>query len=93
MHDVYRGEDCMKKLMKIINFEKKKMIQLTNKQHESEQSSLSCRVRDHYYYTSKYRGSRHIWNLKYSISKVIPVVFHNGSNCYDHFIIRASKRV
>ena len=42
-HDVYRGEDCMKKFceflrkhtMKIINFEKKKMILLTNKQQES----------------------------------------------------------
>ena len=37
-HDIYRGEDCMKKFseslrehkMKIINFEKKKMIPLTN---------------------------------------------------------------
>ena len=37
-HDVYRNEDCMKKFcgslreheMKIINFEKKKMIPLTN---------------------------------------------------------------
>ena len=36
MHDVYRGEYCMKKLMKMINFEKKKMVPLTNKQHESE---------------------------------------------------------
>ena len=36
MHDVYRGEYCMKKLMKMINFEKKKIVPLTNKQHESE---------------------------------------------------------
>ena len=42
-HDVYRDEDCMKKFceflrehtMEIINFEKKKMIPLTNKEHKS----------------------------------------------------------
>ena len=42
-HDVNRDEDCMKKLceslrehaMKIFNFEKKKMIPLTNKQQET----------------------------------------------------------
>ena len=42
-HDVHRGEDCMKKFcesldehaMEIINFKKKKMIPLTNKQYKS----------------------------------------------------------
>ena len=44
-NNVYRGEDCMKKFceslrehtVKIINFEKKKIISLTNEQHESNE--------------------------------------------------------
>ena len=44
-NNIYRGEDCMRKFyeslrehtMKIINFEKKKMITLTNEQQESNE--------------------------------------------------------
>ena len=37
-----------------------------------------CKVRDHY--TGEYRGTAHsICNLKYSVPKKIPIVFHNGS--------------
>ena len=44
-NNVYRGEDCMKKFceslrehtVKIINFEKKKIIPLTNEQQESNE--------------------------------------------------------
>ena len=37
----------------------------------------------------KYRGAVHsICNLKYSVPKKIPVVFHNGSNYDYHFIIK-----
>ena len=37
----------------------------------------------------KYRGAVHgIWNLKYSIPKEIPTVFHNGSAYDYHFIIK-----
>ena len=44
-------------------------------------------VRDHCHYTGKYRGADYsICNLKYTISKEIPPVFHNGSN-YDYLII------
>ena len=33
------------------------------------------------HYTGKYRGAAHsIFNLKYSIPREIPVLFHNGSN-------------
>ena len=47
------------------------------------------KVRDHCDYTGKYRGAAHsICNLKYSVSKKIPPVFHNGSNYYYHFIIK-----
>ena len=43
------------------------------------------RVRDHCHYTGEYRGAMHsICNLKNSVPKKIPIVFHNGSNCdYD----------
>ena len=48
-----------------------------------------CKVRDHCHYTDEYRGaSDSICNSKFSISKEIPVVFHNGSNYIYHFIIK-----
>ena len=46
-----------------------------------------CKVRDHCHYTDKNRGAAHsICNLKYRVSKRIPIVFHNGSN-YDYYLI------
>ena len=47
------------------------------------------KVRDHCLYTGEYKGAAHsICNLKYSVPKTIPIVFHNGSN-YDYcFIIK-----
>ena len=46
------------------------------------------KVRDHYHYTGKYRGAGYsICNLKYSVPKKIPIVFHNGSN-YDYYFIK-----
>ena len=47
------------------------------------------KVRDHCHYTGEYRGAVHtICNLKYSVPKEIPIVFHNGSNYDYHFIIK-----
>ena len=47
------------------------------------------KVRDHCHHTGEYRGVVHrIWNLKYSLTKRIPIVFHNGSNYGYHFIIK-----
>ena len=47
------------------------------------------KVRDHCYYTGKYRGAAHdIYNLRYKIPKETPVVFHNDSTCDYHFIIK-----
>ena len=81
--NAYRGEDCMKKFdeslrdhaIKIINFEKKKVILLTNKQQESHEkikiyyiyknefvhkyTNDICKVRKHCHYTGKYRGAAH----------------------------------
>ena len=49
-----------------------------------------CRkVRDHSHYTGDYRCTAHsIFNLKCSVPKKIPIVFHNGSNYDYHFIIK-----
>ena len=39
--------------------------------------------------TGEYRSAAHsICNLKYSVPKEIPIVFHNGSNYNYHFIIK-----
>ena len=47
------------------------------------------KVRDHCHYTVEYRGAVHsIWNLKYSVPKIIPIVFHNECNYDYHFIIK-----
>ena len=47
------------------------------------------KVRDHCYYTGKYKGVAHnICDLRYKIVKEIPAVFHNGSNCDYNFIIK-----
>ena len=46
-------------------------------------------VRDYCHYTGEFRGAAHsICNLKYSVPKKIPIVFHNGSNYDYHFIIK-----
>ena len=51
------------------------------------------KVRDHCHYTGKYRGAAHsICNLRYKISKEIPVVFHNGSTYDYRFIIKQLAR-
>ena len=47
------------------------------------------KVRDHCYYTGKYRGAAHnICNLRCKIPKEIPIVFHNDSTYDYHFIIK-----
>ena len=46
-----------------------------------------CKVKDHWHYTGKHRGAaQSISNLRYSIPKQIPILFHNGSKHYYHFI-------
>ena len=49
-HDVYRGKDCKfcesleEHAMKIIHFEERKMILLTNKEFESYASQENCHI-------------------------------------------------
>ena len=47
------------------------------------------KVKDHCHYTGKYRGAAHnICNLRYKVTKEIPVVFHNDSTYDYHFLIK-----
>ena len=70
-HDVYRGEVCLKKFceslrkhtMKIINFEKKKIILLTNEQQESyEKIKICCICKN--ILVQKYTNDKNIANLR-----------------------------
>ena len=88
-------KDLREHTTKIINYEKKDMIPLTKKEeiyHNKQKVCYICKkefdtsdkkhhkVRDYCHYTGKYRGAAHnICNLRYKISKEIPIVFHNGS--------------
>ena len=46
-------------------------------------------IRDHCHYTWEYKGPAHsIYNLKCSLPKISPKVFHNRSNYDYHFIIK-----
>ena len=47
------------------------------------------KVSDNCHYTGKYRrGAHSIYNLKFNVPNKMPVVFHCGSNCDYHFIIK-----
>ena len=93
------SNDLKKHVIRIINYETKLMIALTEeekKSYENQQLFHKCdkefytdnnkemrKVRDHCYYTGKYRGTAHSkCNLNYKIVKEVPVLFHNGS-VYD----------
>ena len=97
-------KDLREHAMKIINYEKKKMIPLTTEEkiyHNKQKICYICKkefnnndkknyeVRVHCHYTGKYRGAAHnICNLRHKVPKEIPVVFRNGST-YDYdFIIK-----
>ena len=109
--DYYKGKDYMEmfckdlrnQAMKIINYEKKEMIPLTNEEKESYEKQKVCyickkefstdkkyrKVRDHCHYIGKFRGATHNnCNLRYEIPKEIPVVFDNGSTHDYHLIIK-----
>ena len=92
--------------MKTSSFGKKKMKLLTEEQKESYENSKICyiykeeledkkycKVRDHCHYTGEYRGAVHsICNLKYSVPKNVHIVFQNGSNYDNHFVIKESAK-
>ena len=98
------SKDLREHASKIIDYEKKKMIPLTTeekiyhnkqkicyicKKELSNNEKKNCKVRNHCHYMGKYKGAAHnICNLRYKISKEIPIVFHNGSIYDYHFIIK-----
>ena len=98
------SKDLKEHASKIIDYEKKKMIPLTTeekiyrnkqkicyiyKKEFSNNEKKNYKVRDHCHYTGKYRGAADtICNLRYKVSKEIPIVFHNGSIYDYHFIIK-----
>ena len=97
-------KDLRTHAMKIINYEKKKMISLTMEEkihYDKQKICYICKkefnnndkknykVREHCHYTGKYRGTAHnICNLRYKVPKEIPIVFHHGSTYDYHFIIK-----
>ena len=97
-------KDLKDQAMKVINYEKKEMIPLTDNEKELHENQEICHifkkefnnddeVRHHCHYTGKYKGAAHNkCNLNYKISKKIPVVFHNGSTYDYHFIIKQLAR-
>ena len=66
------------------------------KLHESQSVCYACgkgfdgdKVRDHCYYTGKYRGALHSeCNLRLRGTQTIPVLFHNLSNYDSHLFVR-----
>ena len=103
-------DDLKYQTMKIINYEKKREIALTNEEKESyekqkesciceekfcadenneEEFKLYCKVRDHNYYTVKFRGHAYSkCSLNNKTQREIPVVIHSGSTYDYHFIIK-----
>ena len=89
---------------KIISYKKKKMMSLTTKEEIYHNKQKICyiwkkefdnndkknyKVRNHYHYTGKYRGTAYnICNLRYKVPKEVPIVYHNGSTYDYHFIIK-----
>ena len=110
MLDCYRGKGCLERFCKdlkehatkIIDYEKKEMIPLTDEENKSYKKQKVCyickkrfstgderKVRDHCHYTRKYRGAAYdTCNLRYKTPKEIHAVFHNCSTYDYHFIIK-----
>ena len=107
----YRGKDCMEifckdlrnQAMKIINYEKKKEIILTNEEKESYENQENCHICGKEFSTDK--NNKKEFKLKqkvrdhdhytgkyrgaaHKIPRAIPIIFHNGSTYDYHFIIK-----
>ena len=72
------------------NHNKQKVCYICKKEFNTDDSDKKYhKVKDHCHYTEKHRGAAHnICNLRYRISKEIPIVSHNGSTYDYHFIIK-----
>ena len=57
--------------------------------YDEKKFKLFQKVRDHCHYTGKFKVADHsICNLRYKVTKEIPVVFHNRSTYDYHFTIK-----
>ena len=75
-------------IKKEIHHNKQKICYICKKEFDTNDKK-HYKVKDHCHYAGKYRGAAHnICNLRYKIPKEIPIVFHNGSTYYYHFIIK-----
>ena len=73
------------------SYENAKICYISKEKFENKyvKDKKYCKVRDHCYYTGKYRGAVHsICNLEYSLPKKRPTSFHSGLNYGYHFIIK-----
>ena len=73
------------------SYENGKISYICKEKHDNKylKDKKYRKFRDHCCYTGGYRGASHsICNLKYSVAKNIPIVFHNRSNYYYHFVIK-----
>ena len=75
-------------------YEKQKVYYICKKEFSTDKNDnnafrLYHKVKNHFHYTGKFRGSAHnICSLRYKTPKEIPVVFHDGSTYDYHFIIK-----
>ena len=80
------------------SYEKQKVCRICKKEfitdkNDENKFELHHKVRDHCHFTGEFRGAAHnICNLRYKISKEIPVVFHNGSTYDYHFMIKKLEK-
>ena len=82
------------KMQKSVIFEKKNLKKIYLKDKKYLEVREFREVRDHCHYTGQYSGfPKSICNLKYSVPKRIPIVFHNGSNYDYHFIMKEQKNL
>ena len=72
------------------SYEEQNVCHVCSKRFNSDKKDKkNQKVKDHCYYAGKFRGAAHNnCNLKYKITKEIPVVFHNGSTYSFHFTIK-----
>ena len=70
----YREKDCIEKLCKKLKDRVMKIVYYK-------------KVRDHFHHTEKFRGAAHSeCNLRYNVSKEIPVIIHNAGYDTDFII-------
>ena len=79
-----------KKMLPLTKEELKPHIFVGNKNLKKlSKSIIYPKVRNHVHFAGRYRGAVHsICNLKFNMPNEIPVIFHNGSNCDYHLIIK-----